>query len=77
MRTQRPGDPVKMVREAARWGMRQTLLDDKGWDYLYAAYANGSDRTREGLAGALVMRADAVLTHSNAGFARLGDLSIA
>ena len=35
------GDPVKMVREAARWGMRQTLLDDKGWDHLFAAYANG------------------------------------
>ena len=25
-------DPVKMVREAARWGLRQTLLDDHGWD---------------------------------------------
>ena len=35
------GDPVKMVREAARWGMRQTLLDDKGWDHLFAAYADG------------------------------------
>ena len=40
-------DPVKMVREAARWGMRQTLLDDKGWDYLYALYATGDDRARE------------------------------
>jgi hypothetical protein len=68
------GDPVKMVREAARWGMRQTLLDDKGWDYLYAAYAGGDDRTREAIAGALVMRADAVMPRSNAGFARLGAL---
>lgn len=68
------GDPVKMVREAARWGLRQTLLDDKGWDYLYAAYNGGNDRTREGLAGALIMRADAVMTRSNAGFVRLGEL---
>lgn len=67
-------DPVKMVREAARWGMRQTLLDDKGWDYLYALYATGDDRAREGIAGALVMRADAVMNRSNAGFNRLGRL---
>ncbi|MBL8231465.1 MAG: HEAT repeat domain-containing protein [Bryobacterales bacterium] len=68
------GDPVKMVREAARWGMRQTLLDDKGWDYLYAAYDRGDDRTREAIAGALVMRADAVMPRSSAGFVRLGAL---
>ena len=68
------GDPVKMVREAARWGTRQTLLDDKGWDYLYATYSSGDDRTREGIAGALIMRADAVMTRSNAGFPRLGQL---
>ncbi|MCS7024961.1 MAG: HEAT repeat domain-containing protein [Bryobacteraceae bacterium] len=68
------GDPVKMVREAARWGMRQTLLDDKGWDYLFAAYDRGDDRTREAIAGALVMRADAVMPRSNAGFNRLGAL---
>ncbi len=68
------GDRVKMVREAARWGMRQTLLDDKGWDYLYAKYISGDDRTREGIAGALIMRADAVMTRSNVGFARLGAL---
>ncbi|MBK5293308.1 MAG: HEAT repeat domain-containing protein [Acidobacteriia bacterium] len=65
------GDPVKMVREAARWGMRQTLLDDKGWDFLFPAYERGDDLTREAIAGALVMRADATLTRSSAGFARL------
>jgi hypothetical protein len=65
------GDPVKMVREAARWGMRQTLLDDKGWDYLYEAYATGDDLTRESIAGTLVMRADGVLSRSKAGFPRL------
>jgi hypothetical protein len=65
------GDPVKMVREAARWGMRQTLLDDKGWDYLYDAIAHGGDLTREAIAGALVMRADGVLTRANASYPRL------
>ncbi len=67
------GDPVKLVREAARWGLRQTLLDDKGWDYLYPAYESGDDLTREALAGALVMRADAVLTRSATGFGRLAE----
>ncbi|MEJ7605941.1 MAG: hypothetical protein WKF37_06675 [Bryobacteraceae bacterium] len=65
------GDPVKMVREAARWGMRQTLLDDKGWDYLFAASENGDDLTRESIAGALIMRADGVLSRTAAGFPRL------
>ena len=65
------GDPVKMVREAARWGMRQTLLDDKGWDYLFAAYDTGGDLTREGIAGALVIRADGMLTRTAAGYSRL------
>jgi hypothetical protein len=65
------GDPVKMVREAARWGMRQTLLDDKGWDHLFAAYETGDDLTRASIAGALIMRADGVLTRTAAGFPRL------
>lgn len=65
------GDPVKMVREAARWGLRQTLLDDKGWDYLYDAYETGSDLARESIAAALLMRADGVLSRSKAGFSRL------
>ncbi len=65
------GDPVKMVREAARWGMRQTLLDDKGWDYLFAAYESSDDLTRESIAGALIMRADGVLSRTAAGYPRL------
>jgi len=65
------GDPVKMVREAARWGMRQTLLDDKGWDHLFPALATADDLTREWAAGALVMRADTVMTHSAIGWPRL------
>jgi len=65
------GDPVKMVREAARWGMRQTLLDDKGWDHLFPALAKADDLTREWAAGALVMRADTVMPHSAVGWPRL------
>lgn len=65
------GDPSKMVREAARWGMRQTLLDDKGWDLLFAAASTADDITREAIAGALVMRADAVMPRSSVGFPRL------
>ena len=66
------GDPVKMVREAARWGMRQTLLDDKGWDKLFPASAAAGDLVREQIASALIMRADAVMPRSGVGFARLG-----
>ncbi|HYI95153.1 MAG TPA: hypothetical protein VEX68_16530 [Bryobacteraceae bacterium] len=65
------GDPVKMVREAARWGMRQTLLDDKGWDHLFAAYETADDLTRESMAGTLLMRADGVLSRTAAGYPRL------
>jgi len=65
------GDPVKMVREAARWGMRQTLLDDKGWDQLFPALANANDLTREWAAGALVMRADTVMPRSAVGVNRI------
>ncbi len=65
------GDPVKMVREAARWGMRQTLLDDKGWDYLFTTYETADDLTRASIARALLMRADGVLPRTAAGFDRL------
>jgi len=65
------GDSSKMVREAARWGLRQSLLDDKGWDYVFEQVRTGDDLTREGIAGALVMRADAVMSRSSVGFDRL------
>jgi hypothetical protein len=65
-------DPVKMVREAARWGLRQTLLDDKGWDKLFPASAAADDLGREQIAAALIMRADAVMPRSGVGWARLG-----
>jgi hypothetical protein len=65
------GDPVKMVREAARWGLRQTLLDDKGWEQVFEAYDRGGDLEREQLAAALVMRADAVMSRARVDFERL------
>ncbi len=55
------GDPVKMVRDAAAWAMEQTLLDDAGFDEVFAAYAKGDDLTRESVLKALGMRADAVM----------------
>ena len=64
-------DPVKMVREAARWGLRQTLLDDQGWEQVFAAYEQGSDIQRGELAAALIMRADAVMSGASVDFERL------
>ena len=55
------GDPVKMVRDAAAWAMEQTLLDDKGFGAVFAAFETGSDLTRESIAKALGIRADAVM----------------
>ena len=68
------GDPVKMVREAARWGLRQTLLDDHGWDEVLAAYDEAGDLAREQIAAALVIRADAVMPASSVDLQRLADL---
>ncbi|HJS09052.1 MAG TPA: prenyltransferase/squalene oxidase repeat-containing protein [Pirellulales bacterium] len=67
-------DPVKMVREAARWGLRQTLLDDQGWEHVFAAYEQGEDLAREQLAAALVMRADAVMPQSRVDLVRLAGM---
>ncbi|MDX2044219.1 MAG: hypothetical protein SF097_23625 [Acidobacteriota bacterium] len=55
------GDPVKMVRDAASWAMEQTLLDDKGFGAVFVAFETGGDLTRESIAKALGMRADAVM----------------
>jgi hypothetical protein len=56
------GDPVKMVRDAAAWAMKQTLINDTGFDAVFGAYATGSDLTRESILKALGIRADSVLT---------------
>lgn len=56
------GDSVKMVRDAAAWAMKQTLLDDVGFGKVFAAWQKGDDLTRESILKALGMRADAVMT---------------
>lgn len=55
------GDRTKLVREAAHWGLRQTLIDDHGWDPTLAAARTGDDFTRESAMRALWMRVDGVL----------------
>lgn len=55
------GDPAKPVREAAAWAMEQTLLDDNGFEALFAAFDSGDDLTRETVLKALGIRADAVM----------------
>lgn len=68
------GDPVKMVREAARWGLRQSLLDDQGWEPVFDAYERGDDLVREQIAAALVMRADTVMTDSRVDLEQMGTM---
>jgi len=55
------GDPVKAVREAAAWGLRQLLIDNRGWQAVATAAGSTDDRVRASLARALVMRVDGVL----------------
>jgi hypothetical protein len=55
------GDPAKSVREAAQWGMRQTLIDDRGWDAVMAACQSKDDYVRESAAKTLLMRVDGVM----------------
>ncbi|MDQ3009804.1 MAG: HEAT repeat domain-containing protein, partial [Acidobacteriota bacterium] len=57
------GDPVKMVRDAAAWAMKQTLLDDAGFNAVFAAFEKGDDLTRESIMKSLGLRADAVMTN--------------
>lgn len=61
----------KPIRDAAAWALKQTLLDDRGWDQAFAAAERGDDYTREGVMQALGMRADAVLPASTVGWERL------
>ena len=67
-------DHAKPVREAATWALRQTLLDDNGWDAMLTASERGNDDTRAAVAEALNMRADAVLTGARLNWVRLNFL---
>jgi len=64
------GDRSKPVRDAATWALRQTLLDDRGWDAALAAYAKGDDYTREHVMQAFGIRADAVMPQARLSFDR-------
>jgi HEAT repeat protein len=67
-------DPVKMVRDAAAWALKQTMLDDVGFDAVLAAYGKGDDLTRESLMKALGIRADAVMPRTSVNHQRLAQL---
>ena len=54
-------DMAKPVREAAHWGLRQTLIDDRGWPEVLAACRSDDDYAREAAARALIMRVDGVM----------------
>ena len=58
-------DRSKQVREAAHWAMRQTLIDDHGWDEILAAAREGDDFTRESAMRALVMLVDSEMPASS------------
>ncbi|HEX5082627.1 MAG TPA: HEAT repeat domain-containing protein, partial [Blastocatellia bacterium] len=68
------GDRVKMVRDASAWAMKQTLLDDVGFEAVFTEYEKGDDLTRESILKALGMRADAVMTHPRFDMRRLARL---
>jgi hypothetical protein len=55
------GDHTKMVREAAVWGLRQILIDDRGWKEVLAASNSRNDYVRAAAMRTLVMRVDGVL----------------
>ena len=55
------GDEAKMVRVAAHWALRQTLIDNKGWDAVIAATKSKDDYVREAVLQTLLMRVDGVM----------------
>ncbi|MEP6755396.1 MAG: hypothetical protein ABJA67_07840 [Chthonomonadales bacterium] len=55
------GDRTKMVRDAAVWATRQTLLDDHGWFELYGSLQSKNDYVREAAWQTMRIRADMVM----------------
>lgn len=55
------GHRTKTVREAAKWGARQTLIDDRGWPQIVKAAQADDDYVREAVAQTLLMRVDGVM----------------
>ena len=68
------GDPTKVVREAAHWGFRQQLIDDRGWDQAIGAATSGTDQQRAAVMRALVMKVDGVLPQASVDHDRLAEL---
>lgn len=68
------GDMAKPVREAAHWGLRQTLIDDRGWNEVLAACESSDDYVREAAAQTLIMRVDGVMPDVSV---KWGDLTAA
>jgi len=66
------GDPVKPVREAAHWGLRQSLISNMGWDHVFSVATGGDDRARAAAMRALLVQADGVMTLSSIDWDRLG-----
>jgi hypothetical protein len=65
------GDPSKMVREAAHWGLRQTLIDEHGWPQTFKALSSNDDYVREGAMRTLVMKVDIVMPKTSLQHAQL------
>lgn len=68
------GDPTKPVREAAQWAMRQTMIDDRGWDAVQAASRSKDDYMRESVAKSLLMRVDGVMPEISIEWKQLTDI---
>lgn len=67
-------DSTKLVRDSAAWALKQTLLDDHGFDAVLTAYDKGDDLTRESLMKALSLRADSVMPQTSVKQQRLAQL---
>lgn len=63
-------DRAKPVRDAAVWAMRQTLLNNEGWEPALVALEKGDDYSRESMAQVLGMRADAVMPQAKLDWTR-------
>ena len=68
------GDRTKVVRESAHWGLRQHLIDNRGWDHVLAAATSGDDFTRAAAIRALVMKVDGVLPEISVNWQQLAGL---
>lgn len=63
--TKRLSDRSKQVREAAHWAVRQTLIDDKGWNQVLETARNGDDFAREAAIRSLIMLVDSEMPESS------------